>query len=71
MAYPKEYDPQQGYMYQLFVKTPHQKALEHLDYAEDRADMKHLMKEYRMVYSSYGAGYSLKAQLLPQKYWKK
>lgn len=68
MAYPKEYDPQQGYMYQLFVKTPHQRAYEHLDYAEDKADKNHLMKEYKIA---YGAGYYFKALLLPQKYWKK
>ena len=67
MAYPKEYDPQQGYMYQLFVKTPHQRAYEHLDYAVDEADKKHLMTEYKMA---YGAGHYLKAQLLPRKYWK-
>jgi hypothetical protein len=66
MGYPKAYEPQQGYKYQILVKTPYDRAYEHCDYAKDRAELKHLTGEYRLA---YGAGYSFKSILLPQKYW--
>lgn len=61
MSRPKAYDPQQGYMYQLL--TLYGRSYEHLDYAVDRADKNHLVKEYRMT------GISCKVILLPKKYW--
>jgi len=69
MAHPKAYDPQQGYMFQLLVKTPYDRAYEHLDYAEDKADRDHLMREYKLAFRQQG--YTYKVITLPQKYWKK
>lgn len=68
MSRVKAYDPQQGYMYQILVKCPNDRAYEHCDYAEDRADKKHLLENYKLA---YGAGFSFKTIPLPQKYWKK
>lgn len=68
MSRPQAYDPQPGYMFQILVMTPYDRAYEHCDYAEDRADKKHLLENYRQA---YGAGYRFKTITLPQKYWKK
>lgn len=68
MAYPKAYEPVDGYKYQLLVKTPYDRAYEHCDYAEDYADKKHLLENYRMA---YGSGFTFKTIQLPKKYWKK
>jgi hypothetical protein len=67
MAYPKAYDPQEGYKYQLLVMCPNDREYEHCDYAIDYADKKHLLENYRMA---YGAGFRFKTIELPQKYWK-
>lgn len=69
MSYPQAYEPQQDYMYQILIKTPYDRAYEHLDYAEDKADRKHLLDNYRDAYR--GQVYTLKAIRLPRKYWKK
>lgn len=66
MGYPKEYEPQQGYKYQLFVKTSYSTRYESIDYAKDDSDKKYLMNEYRLVYKNDGI---LKAVKLPRKYW--
>ena len=68
MTKPIAYDPQHGYMYQILIKTPYDRAWEHLDYAEDKAELKRLIKEYDMA---HGAGHVHKAVLLPRKYWNK
>lgn len=67
MTMPKEYSPEHGYMYQILVKFGSE-AYEHLDYAVDRADLAHLLKEYRMAYSSNP---KFKHILLPKKYHPK
>ncbi|MBM7598120.1 hypothetical protein JOC34_000477 [Virgibacillus halotolerans] len=67
MSYPKAYQPERGYKYQILVKTPYDRAYEHCDYAADRKEFKHLTNEYKLA---YGAGYEFKPILLPQKYWK-
>lgn len=66
MAYPQAYEPQQGYKYQILVKTPYDRAYEHCDYAKDREERNYLINEYRLA---YGGGYSFKTIMLPQKYW--
>lgn len=68
MAYPQAYEPIEGQKFQILVKTPYDRAYEHCDYAEDKAELKHLLENYRM---SYGGGYTFKTITLPQKYWKK
>jgi hypothetical protein len=66
MSYPKAYEPEQGYKYQILVKTPHDRAYEHCDYAKDLQEKKHLIDEYSLA---YGSGHSFKAIRLPRKYW--
>lgn len=66
MSNPQAYDPQYGYMYQILVKTPYERAYEHCDYALDKADKNHLLLNYK---EAYGAGYEFKTILLPEKYW--
>jgi hypothetical protein len=66
MTYPIAYEPQQGYKYQILVKTPYDRAYEHCDYAIDYADRKHLLENYRMA---YGSGFGFKVITLPRKYW--
>lgn len=68
MALPKAYAPQDGYMFQIFVKCPGERTLEHCDYATSRADMRMLKLEYQLA---YGPGFSFRAILLPPKYWPK
>lgn len=67
MAYPQAYSPEKGYKYQILVKTPYDRAFEHCDYAVDNTDKKHLLENYKMA---YGAGFTFKTILLPQKYWE-
>lgn len=67
MAYPKAYEPEHGYMYQILVKTPYDRAYEHCDYAKDKTERDYLIAEYKIA---YGAGFGFKAITLPQKYWK-
>lgn len=67
MTKPIAYEPQQGYMYQILVKTPYDRTYEHCDYAEDKAERKHLINNYKQA---YGAGYVFKTIPLPKKYWK-
>jgi hypothetical protein len=66
MSYPKAYEPEHGYKYQILVKTPYDRAYEHCDYAKDLQENKHLINEYS---SAYGVGYSFKSIMLPRKYW--
>ena len=61
------YDPQDGYMYQIFCRNPNYgRAFEHCDYAESREEAKRLIGEYRMA---YGAGWEFRKELLPTKCW--
>ncbi|MFQ3543590.1 hypothetical protein Q7A53_05845 [Halobacillus rhizosphaerae] len=66
MSYPQAYSPEQGYRYQILVKTPYDRAYEHCDYAKDREEKNYLTNEYRLA---YGVGYTFKSIELPQKYW--
>lgn len=67
MAHPKAYDPQHGYQFQILCMNPaYDREYEHCDYAKDRADLKHLMDNYR---KAYPAGYQFKKILLPRKFW--
>ncbi len=66
MAKPKAYDPQQGYQYQIFCKSPYERELEHCDYAVNRTDLKYLIDNYK---HAYGAEFSFRWTLLPKKYW--
>lgn len=68
MTKPIAYDPQQGYMFQILVKTPYDIAYEHCDYAEDKADKKHLLNEYQLA---FGVRHTFKVITLPKKYWGK
>jgi len=68
MAYPQAYSPEEGYKYQILVKTPYDRAYEHCDYAVDKPELNDLLDNYR---SAYGVGHSFKTIPLPQKYWKK
>ena len=68
MARLKNYEPQQGYKYQILCRnTQYDRVYEHCDYAKDNADKKHLINEYRMA---YGAGWQFTSILLPKKYWE-
>jgi hypothetical protein len=66
MSYPKAYDPQQGYKYQILVMCPNERSYEHCDYAVDAKEKDSLLGEYRLT---YGAGFTFKTILLPVKYW--
>lgn len=68
MTMPKAYDPQPGYTYQILVMCPGEREYEACDYAADKADLKHLLENYR---DCYGPGYRFKSILLPAKYWTK
>ena len=70
MSYPKAYDPEEGYQYQILCRHPEYngREWEHCDYAIDRKNLKYLLAEYRLA---YGAGYEFQSILLPQKYWAK
>jgi len=65
MTRPAAYDPEPGCMYQIFCRFD-TRTWEHCDYAIDREDKKHLLKEYRMAYPG---GYEFKVVTLPKKYW--
>jgi hypothetical protein len=69
MSYPKAYEPQSGYMYQILMKNPGERAFESLDYAVDRSDKNYLLNEYGLAYR--GMGIELKTIQLPEKYWPK
>ena len=66
MTRPKAYSPEQGYRYQLLCKSPYDRAYEHLDYAKDKTEKKHLLDEYKLAFSP---GFSYTTIELPQKYW--
>lgn len=68
MAMPQAYAPTEGQKYQILVMTPYDRAYEHCDYAIDKAELKHLLDNYR---DAYGAGFRFKTITLPQKYWPK
>ena len=65
MYRPKAYDPQDGYMFQIFCRNV-SKEWESCDYAEDRHDRRYLLGEYCLA---YGAGFEFKTVLLPRRYW--
>lgn len=67
MTRPKAYDPQPGYKYQILCRNQSfDQAWDHLDYAVDHKDKKHLVDNYRLA---YGFGWSFKSIKLPTKYW--
>lgn len=69
MTMPKDYRPEQGYMYQILTRNvSYDRTWEHLDHAVDKADLKYLLEEYRIAYR--GQGFEFKTIRLPQKYWK-
>lgn len=65
MSKPQAYDPQHGYQYQILCRSD-SRTWEHCDYAVDRADKTHLLKEYRIA---YGPSFEFKTIPLPRKYW--
>ncbi len=68
MTKPQAYDPQDGYMFQLFARNlSYGKTWEHCDYAKDRTERNYLQAEYAMA---YGAGWEFKSIRLPRKYWQ-
>jgi hypothetical protein len=67
MTYPKAYEPEIGYKYQILVMCPNDREYEHCDYAVDNHDKNYLVGEYRLA---YGSGFRFKTIMLPQKYWK-
>lgn len=68
MAYPKAYDPQEGYKYQMLCRMAGEREWEHMDYAEDYKEYKYLLDNYR---AAYGSSWEFKRILLPQKYHPK
>lgn len=69
MAYPKAYDPQEGYKYQILGRNlSYSREYEHIDYAKDKEERDYLLNEYNMA---YGGGWQFKVILLPKKYWNK
>lgn len=69
MSRPKAYDPVDDAKYQILCRNQsYDREYEHCDYAEDRAELRHLLDNYRMA---YGAGWEFKTILLPSKYWPK
>jgi hypothetical protein len=67
MTMPKAYEPIQGQRYQILVKCPGEREYEHLDYAKDKAERDHLVKEYSLV---FGRDYYFNVRVFPRKYWK-
>lgn len=69
MAMAQAYEPELGYKWQILCRNmAYGRAYEHCDYAKDRAELKHLMSNYR---EAYGSGWEFKTILLPAKYWPK
>jgi len=69
MSYPKAYDPQDGYKFQILCRNlEYNREWEHCDYATDGSDKLHLITNYRMA---YGAGWEFKTILFPRKCWPK
>lgn len=67
MSRPLAYDPQQGYKFQILCRNQsYSRTWEHCDYAKNREEKNHLVKNYR---EAYGAGWEFQSILLPQKYW--
>jgi hypothetical protein len=66
MTLPKAYSPETGYQFQILCRMQGDREYEHCDYATDRSDKVHLLSNYR---AAYGAGWSFKTIILPQKYW--
>ncbi len=67
MTMPKAYEPQHGYRYQILSMYKDSREYDHLDYAVDREDLRHLLGEYRL---GMKFDYKFKTILLPKKYWK-
>ncbi len=68
MSYPKAYEPEEGYQYQILCRHPEYngREWEHCDYAKSRTEKGYLIDEYRLAYCG---GYEFKAIMLPAKYW--
>ena len=70
MPLPKAYAPIDGQKYQILCCNPaYDRAFEHCDYAKDKTERDYLLGEYALAYQ--GSGYTLRAILLPCKYWPK
>ena len=67
MSMPKAYSPVLGQKYQIFVKRPNSKELEHCNYATSHKEKNALIREYKTV---YGNGYSFSFKKLPKKFWE-
>lgn len=63
MSRPVAYSPEQGYKYQILVRSNGQ--WEHCDYAKDKTEKNYLLNEYQLA---YGGGFEFKTILLPTKY---
>jgi hypothetical protein len=69
VSYPKAYDPQDGYRFQILCRNQrYSREYEHCDYATDRSDRTHLLENYRLA---YGPGWEFKTIVLPRMYWPK
>lgn len=69
MTRPKAYDPQPEQKYQILTRDPqYGTEWEHCDYAGDRAELKHLLTEYRLA---YGSTWQFQTITLPRKFWPK
>lgn len=61
----KEYEPRQGYMYQLFARQVNTNLWESIDYAQSKKELITLKKEYSIAFPS---SFEFKSVLLPKKY---
>jgi len=70
MTYPKAYEPEFGYMYQLLTRNENNKGVwEHCDYAKDKQEKDYLISQYKLAYRNE-ASTEFKVIILPQKYWQ-
>lgn len=64
MTLPQAYEPQYGYRYQILYRYRSTDSWESIDYAVDKSDRDHLMREYNMAQNG-----EYKCIELPRKYW--
>jgi hypothetical protein len=65
MTLPQAYEPQYGYRYQILYRVSPNHSWESIDYAIDKSDRDHLMREYHMA----PQGGEYRSIELPRKYW--
>lgn len=70
MSYPKAYDPQPGYKYQILCryKRSSSREWEHCDYVQPDEEKNKILEEYRLAYRGE---FDFKVITLPKKYWTK